>query len=311
MQEAERPAAVAPAERESYGVHPDGARLPDGTRLGCVRLQVSDLARSLAYYQSVLGLRLLHRSGAHASLAAHEDDRPLVELRERAGAAPMRQRGTLGLYHFAILLPDRGSLGRFIAHLAEIGERAGAADHLVSEALYLQDPDNLGIEVYADRPRDQWKRRGRELVMATEQLDVAEIARAAGGDKWHGLPRGTVLGHVHLHVGDLGQASALYHQALGLDAMVWSYPGALFLAAGGYHHHLGLNTWAGANAVPPREQDARLLEWEIVTPRAEDAEAAANRLMAAGHPVTPADSVAAWGGGWLATDPCGTSFRIR
>ncbi len=305
MQDLELSSAIAGADADSYGKRPRGARLPDATRLGSVRLQVSDLGRSLAYYQSVIGLRLVHRSGAHAALAAHDDERVLVELHERAGAAPARQRRQLGLYHFAILLPDRPSLGRLIGHLADNGERAGSADHLVSEALYLQDPDNLGIEVYADRPRDSWRRRGRELLLTTEQLDVGDVVRSGGEEGWRGMPRGTVLGHVHLHVGDLAQASALYHEALGLDAMVWSYPGALFLAAGGYHHHLGLNTWAGADATPPGEKDARLLEWQIVMPSVGDAEAAAERVAAAGHSVARDDA------GWVATDPWGTSFRLR
>ena len=162
--------------------------------------------------------------------------------------------GQLGLYHFAILLPDRAALGRFVAHLARIGERAGASDHLVSEALYLSDPDGLGIEVYADRPRATWRYDGqRQLAMDTRPLDLNSLVQAAGGEPWTGMPAGTVMGHVHLHVGDIERAAAFYHAALGLDKVVWSYPGALFLSAGGYHHHVGLNTWAGPGATRPRD----------------------------------------------------------
>src|SRR3989442_1051304 len=167
-----------PATPGSYGEAPSGYRLPEGTRLGRVRLQIADLARSLAYYEGTLGLRVLRRDGSIAVLGAQRDDSPLVELHERPGVRPAPRRGRLGLYHFAILLPDRASLGRFVRHVGEIGERVGAADHLVSESLYLQDPDNLGIEVYADRPRSAWRRIGRELMMATDPLDVAGLVRA-------------------------------------------------------------------------------------------------------------------------------------
>jgi catechol 2,3-dioxygenase len=291
------------AERP-YGIAPPGYRLPDATRVGRVRLQISDLARSLAYYRDVLGLRVLDRSGNRATFGAHGDDRSLIELVERAGASPVPRRGRLGLYHFAILLPDRGSLGRFVGHLARLGARAGMSDHLVSEAVYLQDPDNLGIEVYADRPRSSWRHEGRQLAMATEPLDVRGLAQAAGGELWAGMPPGTTIGHVHLHVGDIDDSAAFYHNGLGLDKVVWSYPGALFLSAGGYHHHLGTNTWA-AGAPSPGEKDARLLDWELVVPRAEDADAAARSVEAAGYRVARADE------NWLVTDPWGTRLRVR
>jgi len=170
----------------SYGEAPRGYRLPDALRLGGVRLQVADLARSLAFYEQVLGLRVLERGDAHAVLAAQGSDASLVELRERRGARPVSPRGRLGLYHFAILLPDRASLGRFVRHLADVGVRAGAGDHLVSEAFYLHDPDGLGIEVYADRPRATWKRQGRQLMMATDPVDVADLVAAAGHTPWTG-----------------------------------------------------------------------------------------------------------------------------
>jgi catechol 2,3-dioxygenase len=292
------------ATRE-YGVTPDGYRLSAALRLGRVRLQVANLERSLAWYGEVLGLRVLSRTPDGAVLGAHGDDAPLVELRERPGASPQPHRGRLGLYHFAILLPDRAALGRFVAHLARVGERAGASDHLVSEALYLNDPDGLGIEVYADRPRSTWRYDGlRQLAMDTRPLDLDSLVQAAGGAPWTGMPAGTVMGHVHLHVGDIERAAAFYHAALGLDKVVWSYPGALFMSAGGYHHHLGVNTWAGPGAAPAGENDARLLDWEIVLPRPADADAAASSLQSAGHTATRIE------GGWLAADPWGTAVRI-
>ncbi|MEP6904670.1 MAG: VOC family protein [Gemmatimonadales bacterium] len=286
-----------------YGVAPQGYRLPAATRLGQVRLQVADLDRSLAWYEKVLGLQVAKRTPDSASLTAHDDDKVLVELRQRAGARPVARRGHLGLYHYAILLPDRAALGRLLAHLAAIGAYAGMSDHFVSEALYLTDPDGLGIEVYADRPRNAWRHEGGQLAMATNPLDVDSVIEAADGERWTGMPKGTVIGHVHLHVADIPKAEAFYHNGLGLDKMVWSYPGALFLSAGGYHHHLGTNTWAG-DAPRPEDDDARLLEWTVLVPSGEDAAAAARSLEAGGYTVKP-DS-----GSWVVTDPWGTNFRI-
>lgn len=298
-----------PATPGSYGEAPRGYRLPAGARLGPVRLQIADLGRSIAYYETTLGMRVLHRDGARAVLGARHDDQPLVELRERAGVRSPPRRGRLGLFHFAILLPDRPSLGRFVRYLGEIGASVGAANHLVSESLYLQDPDNLGIEVYADRPRGTWRRIGRELMMATDPLDFTGLARDAGTEPWTGMPHGTVMGHVHLHVGDLTAASAFYSDALGFDRTVWRYPGALFLAADGYHHHLGTNTWAGAGATPPTEEDAQLLEWTIVVPNETSLDEAFESLARTGAPVEQQsrDGVRSL----VTRDPWGTAIRLQ
>ena len=190
-------------------------------------------------------------------------------------------------------------------HLAETGVRAGAGDHLVSEAFYLQDPDGLGIEVYADRPRSTWRRIGRQLKMATDPVDVPSLLREAGDAPWLGMPAGTTMGHVHLHVGDLARADAFYVEGLGFDRMVTRYPGALFLGAGGYHHHLGANTWAGAGASLPTEDDARLLEWTVELPTRDEVTRSAESLARGGHVVTPADGEA------VAVDPWGTRVRLR
>jgi catechol 2,3-dioxygenase len=262
---------------QDYGIRPPAYRLPAATRVGTVRLQVSDLERSLAFYRDLLGMQLGTRDGGIARLGAPAEGagaaRPLVELHERRGAHPVPRRGRLGLYHFAVLLPSRAALGALVRVLAPTGAISGAADHLVSEALYLFDPDGLGVEIYADRPRASWERRGRELVMATEPLDLRAVAAAAEAP-WAGMPPGTVVGHVHLHVGDLERARDFYHRGLGLDVVVWGYPGALFLSAGGYHHHLGTNVWA-AGAEPAARDEARLLEWELVLPTPDDVQAAA------------------------------------
>jgi catechol 2,3-dioxygenase len=299
--------SAQPATPGSYGEAPRGHRLPASTRLGPVRLAVADLARSREYYEGVLGLRALAEDGATLSLGTHgREARPLVELHGQPGVRPAARGGRLGLYHFAILLPDRASLGRFVRHLADIGVRAGAADHLVSEAFYLHDPDGLGIEIYADRPRDSWRRMGRELLMATDPVDVEDLVRAAGGQPWEGMPAATVMGHVHLHVGDLASASDFYSEGIGLDRMVWRYPGALFLAAGGYHHHLGTNTWASPGARASTDGDARLLEWTIELPSRADVEATASSVEGRGGAVAREGDA-----GIVTRDPWGTAVRIR
>lgn len=296
---------MIPAPPPDVGLAPPGYRLPAATRLGRVRLQVADLGRSLGFYEGVLGLRVLDRDAGRATLGAQGEERPLVELREKPGARPVPQHGRLGLYHVAYLLPDRAALGRFVRHLAGLGQRVGSADHLVSEALYLSDPDGLGVEVYADRPRERWRLDGRQIAMATDPLDVQALVAAAGEDAWAGAPAGASVGHVHLHVGDLDRAAAFYHAGLGLDKIVWGYPGALFLSAGGYHHHLGTNVWA-AGAPPAGEDDARLLDWTLVLPDASDVEAATESLAAAGYRADDAHRP----GTRRVADPWGTALRL-
>lgn len=294
-----------PATPGSYGQAPKAYRLPYATRLGAVRLQVADLARSLAFYEQTLGLRVVDRTDTHASLAPQGNARTIVELAERQGVKPAGH-GLLGLYHFAILLPDRAALGRFVRHLADIGFRAGGSDHLVSEAFYLTDPDGLGIEIYADRGRETWQRIGRELMISTDPVDVAGLVAAAGDTPWTGMPAGTTIGHVHLHVGNVAQGAAFFSEALGFDRMTWRYPGALFLGAGGYHHHLGTNEWAGPGARPPAEGDARLLEWTIEVPTTDDVAAVVRSVSTAGH---VADEIAQ--GEARTRDPWGTVIRVR
>jgi catechol 2,3-dioxygenase len=290
-----------PTTGTPYGIAPPEFRLPDQAHVGVVRLGVTDLQRSIDYYDKVIGLRIVGQGSDGVMLGVPGSGRGLIELHEDRRLRPAR-RGALGLYHFAILLPDRASLGRFTAHLAARGERVGMADHLVSEALYLYDPDRLGIEVYADRPRSAWQHRNGELAMSTDPLDVERLVAAASGREWEGAPEGTTMGHVHLHVGDLGAAESFYHSALGFDKTVWSYPGALFFSAGGYHHHLGTNTWSPGPAA--RDDEARLIDWELVLPNNPAVEAAARSLERAGHQVN------ATGGVRTVADPWGTRLRL-
>ena len=295
---------ISESDQHEHGIAAPGFRLPAATRIGTVRLQVADLDRSIAYYEGVLGLRVFKTQGRVATLGPADGSAALLELTEKKGVHAVPRRGRLGLFHFAILLPTRGDLGRFVSHLAEIGAHAGSSDHLVSEALYLYDPDGLGIEVYADRPRDAWKYSGREIAMATNPLDLSDLVAAGAGKPWEGMPNGTIIGHVHLHVGDLDGAARFYHEALGLDKVVWGYPGALFLSAGGYHHHLGTNTWA-AGAPSATDDDAKLIEWELVLPDAASVAKAAVSIERSGGAIerTPNGTV-------LARDPWGTAVRL-
>ena len=286
------------------GIRPPGFRLPDATHIEGVRLQVADLDRSVEYYQTVLGMQVLNRADGKADLGVKSDGRALVRLAEKRGARPVPKRGLLGLYHFAVLLPDRPSLGRFVAHLGEIGAYAGMSDHLVSEAVYLTDPDGLGIEVYADRPPSTWQLADRQLQMSTKPLDVASVIQSAEGKKWDGMPAGTRMGHVHFHVGDIDEAARFYHSGLGMDKIVWSYPGALFMSAGGYHHHVAVNTWA-AGAPNASDDDARLVDWELVVPDSASVQAAAASIATAGFDVDRDGDV------MVAADPWGIRLRLR
>ena len=255
--------------------------LPADAHIGQVSLTVRDLDRSLLFYRDVLGFAETHREGPLALLAP-PGGRSLIELHERTDAIAKPRRSS-GLYHFAILVPSRAALGRSLRRLAD--KRwpiSGAADHLVSEALYLNDPDGLGIEIYRDRPRDTWRSSAAaRLAMATDPLDLQAIHDEPGADTpWTGLEAGTVMGHVHLHVPHLDTAEAFYCGRIGFEPMVRGYPGALFVAAGGYHHHLGLNTWVGVGAPPPPENAVGLRGFTIesATLRSEDIDDDATRV---------------------------------
>jgi catechol 2,3-dioxygenase len=287
---------------------PAGYRLPATAQVGRVTLQVSDLHRSITYYTDVLGLRAETLSGGEglrrAWLTPHDDDRVLIELRERTGARRVPQRGLLGLFHFAIVVPDRAALGRALRHLIDAAVPFGAADHMVSEALYLTDPDGLGIELYRDRPRAEWVIRGGQVMGGSDPLDAGGMLVAAEHQAWSGLPAATRMGHVHFHVGDLPRAEAFYHRGLGFDVVNWKLPGARFLSAGGYHHHVGLSTWA-AGAPPASEADARLIEWALVVPTVEEVQKIAESLSASDYPIDVRS------GELTATDTWGITVRVH
>src|SRR3954451_3692647 len=235
------------------------------TSLANVELVVGDLDAQAGFYRSAIGLQELRRHDGVVELGAPDSGRPLVTL-VGAPDAPARPRRTTGLFHLALLVPDRAELARAFNRVTATGHRfTGASDHLVSEALYLDDPEGNGIEIYRDRPREEWPRVDGELQMATLPLDVEGVlTSAAAGDAGGGMASGTTLGHVHLQVASIPAADAFYTAGLGFDAMARGYPGALFVSAGGYHHHIGLNTWAGEGAPAPPPGARGLRSFTIV-----------------------------------------------
>jgi catechol 2,3-dioxygenase len=251
------------------------------THMGAVELSVAELDRSLEYWRDVVGLRLLEREDGHASLG---DGAELVRLVEEPGARPAD--GHTGLYHLALLVPDRASLSRWLAHAARDGVRLeGLSDHAVSEAIYLRDPDRHGIEIYADRPRALWE--GKVMTqMTTMPLDVdsllGELADPAT-EPFEGLPAGTMVGHVHLRVADVPEAVVFYRDVLGMGLMAQLGPAAAFLSAGGYHHHVGANTWESRGASPAPPGSATLRHATIVLPDAGERDRVADRVADSGQ----------------------------
>ena len=279
--------------------------IPPDTSIGTVRLRVADHDDLTTFYERVIGLEAVEREGDVTSLGA-ADGEPLIELVGAPDAPPPPSFST-GLFHLAILVPDRAELARSLQRVAAAGWRlTGASDHLVSEALYLQDPEGNGIEIYRDRPREEWRRNGDELAMATLPLDLESVLGELdpGERQANGMPGGTTMGHVHLQVADIPAAERFYNRALGLDVMVRSYPGALFLAAGGYHHHLGLNTWQSEGAPPPPEGALGLDRYELVLPNAAERDSAADRLADAGAEPQRLEE------GVVASDPSGNRVLL-
>lgn len=284
---------------------PATPRLAPATTVGDVHLTVADLDHSLSFYERALGLQLRERGAGRAHLGAGGED--LLVLFEEPGARPVR--GHTGLYHFALLLPEREDLARWLAHVARTRvPLTGMSDHLVSEAIYLNDPDGHGIEVYRDRPRAEWPFPDGRLAMDTLPLDARSLLGVLdGADEvaFERMPAGTRMGHVHLHVAEIDDSEAFYDGVLGFDVMA-RFPGqATFLSAGGYHHHLGANVWAGRGASPPPPGSAALRRATIVLPDAAERDRVAAGAADAGVEVVAVED------GVLLEDPSRNRLLLR
>lgn len=236
--------------------------MPEDARLVELRLRVRDRARALAFYSDLLGLRVAEEDGGTIRLAP--PGRGFVLELEHAPQAAPRPVGSVGLYHFALLLPDRVALAQVVRRLMDAEwPLEGASDHGVSEAFYLSDPEGNGLELYRDRPRELWPWRSGELRMVTKALDVASVLREA--QRAAPLHPDTRFGHVHLYVAELAAAEAFYAGQLGLEVTQRSYPGALFFAAGGYHHHVGANVWGTRRRAPEDSTGLVRYVWSVPT----------------------------------------------
>ena len=294
----------APRDPEELeAASPPAAEIAPATTVGAVHLTVSDLERSLAYYGSAIGLDVLERRDGRASLGA--GGRELLVLVEEPGAVP--SVGHTGLYHFALLVPRRADLARFLAHaIRDRVPLVGLSDHAVSEAIYLSDPDRHGIEIYRDRPREEWEGQVG-LRLTTLPLDVDDLLGALddpGDGPYDRLPPGTTMGHIHLRVAEIPQTVRFYRGVLGFGLQAQLGNQAAFLSAGGYHHHLGANTWESAGAAPPPAGAAALRRATIVLPDARELDRLAARAEEHGYAVDDA------GGGFALADPSGNPLVL-
>ena len=291
-----------PEELEALGAPAHGSIAPQ-TTVGAVHLSVADLDRSQAYYREQVGVEPIGESNGRATLGA--GGRPLLVLTEEPGAQP--SVGHTGLYHFALLVPTRVDLARWLAHAArDRVPLTGLSDHYVSEAIYLRDPDGHGIEIYADRPREVWEGQVGER-MTTEPLDVDDLIGELDdptAERFDGLAEGTVMGHVHFRVAEIPGTIEFYRDQLGFGLMAELFSTAAFLAAGGYHHHLGANTWESRGAGPPPPGTAALRHAEIVLPDDVERSRVIERLEAAG--VEVADGA----DGPMVRDPSGNALAL-
>jgi catechol 2,3-dioxygenase len=256
--------------------------LPDTLRLGPTHLTVSSLDGSIAFYERTVGLQLHDRVGATAIMGAGAED--LLVLFEHPNAALGGRHA--GLYHFALLFDSREELARAVVRLAESRTRIeGASDHGVSEAIYLRDPDDNGIELYVDRPRSQWpppRQPDERVEMYTIALDMQALLRTVDGEPPQALAGpGLRTGHLHLHVANVERGLEFYRDVLGFEVMV-NLGSAAFVSAGGYHHHLGFNVWLGSDVQPKPEDSAGLRHWTVLLESAEEVEAVRARVAAAG-----------------------------
>ncbi|WP_028596387.1 VOC family protein [Paenibacillus assamensis] len=272
------------------------------TFVGQVNLKVQNIERSLTFYQEVIGFKILKRSDKSAELTA-DGKTTLLKIEQPEHVLPKQPR-TTGLYHFALLLPERSDLAHVVRHFVEHDIQIGSADHLVSEALYLSDPDGNGIEIYADRDPNAWDWHNDIVAMTTEPLHFPELMTNETG-RWSGLPDRTIMGHIHLHVADLARAEQFYINGLGFEVVNRFGPQALFISTGKYHHHIGLNTWAGVGAPTPPPNSTGLESYAIVFPTAANRQRVIAQLKEIGEKVQEED------GHLITIDPSGNRIQLQ
>lgn len=265
-----------------------------------VSINVMNLEKSILFYENIIGLQVLKRTDQTAVLTANGNT-PLLILEQPPNVIEKEKR-TTGLYHFALLLPTRKDLARFLRHLFRKNIRFGASDHYVSEAIYINDPDENGIEVYRDRPSLKWKWSNDQVTMATEPLDTEGLLKESDS-KWIHLPEQTILGHMHLHVADLELTERFYTKGLGFD-VVTRYPGALFMSTGGYHHHLGANIWNGEGAPAPQINSVGLKWFTLVLPDEQARLKTIDQLQDIGAKVVEEKDF------YITSDPSGNEIRL-
>lgn len=272
--------------------------------VGQVNLKVQNLERALKFYQEVIGLKVLERTEKVANLTA-DGKTVLLSIEQPEQVVPVQGR-TTGLYHFALLLPTRSDLAQIVQHFVHLGIRVGSSDHLVSEALYLSDPDGNGIEIYRDRDPSEWDWNQGEVAMAVDPLDFRDLLSGVSQlPAWDGLPAGTHMGHIHLHVSELAKSEDFYTQGLGFEVVNRFGTQALFISTGKYHHHIGLNTWNGVGAPTPPENSAGLQSFTLIYPNEAARDHAIANLQHIGASVIEENGI------WMTSDPSGNRILLQ
>ncbi|MEW9052137.1 MAG: VOC family protein [Neobacillus sp.] len=272
------------------------------TFVGQVNLKVQNLQRSLAFYKEVIGFKVLEQTERSAALSA-DGKNVLLSIEQPNNVVPKQGR-TTGLYHYALLLPKRSDLATIVQYFLEIGLQFGSSDHLVSEALYLSDPDGNGIEIYVDRDPSEWNWQNDQVEMAVDPVNFPDLLAGGKQPSWNGLPAGTVMGHIHLHVSELKKTEEFYIKGLGFDVVNRYGAQALFIADGKYHHHIGLNTWNGVGAPPPLPNSVGLESFTLVLANEEKLNKIITQLKSIGA------SVQQENGSYVTSDPSGNRIIL-
>jgi catechol 2,3-dioxygenase len=273
------------------------------TFVGHVKIKVQQLERSLPFYKEILGFDILEQTASTAKLTT-DGKTSILSLEQPENVTPKQGR-TTGLYHFAILLPEQSDLANIVVHLVNKGIRFGSSDHLVSEALYLHDPDGNEIEIYIDRDPSKWNWNGDEVAMAVDPLDFEKLLTFATPDHpWQKMPAETVMGHIHLHVSELNKTEEFYVKGLGMDVVNRFGAQALFLSYGKYHHHVGVNTWNGVGAPAPSDNSVGLESFTLIFDNEETRKQAVTNLKQIGAEVVEKDNH------FITFDPSGNAIEL-